>query len=243
MVIDRLGIRNPPPGQPIMYQSWGKLLFLHWPISPHLLRPLIPKRLEIDTYNGTAWISISPFTMWDIRPAFVPAIPGLSKSHELNVRTYVHLNGIPGIWFLSLDANNRPAVLGARLFFGLPYYDAQMDLQEKGETISFSSRRRHSGAPAAEFRATWTRGEKIPDVKPETLDFFLTERYCLYTMRNRSLYQGRIHHRPWPLRSARLLSLHSTMIESHGLPKQHGKPLLHAQAEPLHVKIYALEKV
>src|SRR4051794_5637104 len=129
-MIDRLSIRNRPPGHPVMYQTWGKLLFLHWPISPNRLRPLIPSRLEIDTFRGTAWIGITPFTMWDIRPAFFPAIPGISTSHELNVRTYVHLDGVPGVWFFSLDAGNALAVLGARLFFGLPYYDARMKLDE-----------------------------------------------------------------------------------------------------------------
>jgi len=79
---DRLAMRTRPPGWPIMYQSWDKLLFLHWPISAELLRPLIPPRLHIDTFEGMAWVGMTPFTMWDIRPVCFPAIPVLSRSHE-----------------------------------------------------------------------------------------------------------------------------------------------------------------
>jgi len=112
-----------------MYQSWGKLLFLHWPVTAESLRPLIPKPLVLDTFDGTAWIGITPFTMWDVRPVFLPSLPFLSESHELNVRTYVYLDGIPGIWVFSLDANNTIAVWGARLAFHLPYFNARMSLE------------------------------------------------------------------------------------------------------------------
>src|SRR5262245_36899528 len=105
-MLDRFSIRSRPTGWPLMRQTWAKLLFLHWPISPDQLRPLIPARLLIDTFEGTAWIGLIPFTMWGIRPPFLPAIPWLSSSHELNLRTYVHVNGVPGVWFFSLDASN-----------------------------------------------------------------------------------------------------------------------------------------
>ena len=95
-MIDRLSIRIRPPAWPIMYQTWGMLLFLHWPIAAERLRPLIPPRLSLDTFEGRAWVSVTPFTMWGIRPAFLPSLPVLSASHELNVRTYVHLDGVPG---------------------------------------------------------------------------------------------------------------------------------------------------
>ena len=113
--IDCLSVRARPAGWPIMYQSWGKLLFLHWPVPGDLLRPLIPEPLAIDTFDGTAWVGITPFTMWGVRPVFSPSLPFLSESHEMNVRTYVHLDGIPGIWFFSLDANNPVAVWGQGL--------------------------------------------------------------------------------------------------------------------------------
>ena len=151
-IIERLSVRVRPPGLPIMYQSWGDLLFMHWPVPAESLRPLIPEPLAIDTYDGVAWIGLTPFTMWGLRPVFAPALPFLSKSHELNVRTYVHLDGVPGVWFFSLDANNPLAVLGARSAFHLPYFRARMDLERHDRVIRFTSRRaQRRAAPAWHF--------------------------------------------------------------------------------------------
>src|ERR1044071_4103676 len=113
--LDRLAVRERPEGQPVMHQDWGKLLFMHWRIREESLRPLIPERLQIDKFDGSAWIAVTPFTVWDIRafPPYLPPVPGLSSMHELNVRTYVHLDGVPGVWFFSLDANSHIAVTTA----------------------------------------------------------------------------------------------------------------------------------
>jgi len=225
-----------------MHQNWGKLLFMHWPIDVELLRPLIPSHLSIDTFDGKAWIGVVPFTMWGIRASFLPVIPGTSAFHELNVRTYVHHQGVPGVWFFSLDAANSLAVWGARRFYHLPYFDAEMALTQQGSMISYSSKRTDKrGAPAG-FQATWTIGEPLPESKPDSLEFFLTERYCLYVSRGDRLYRSRIFHRPWPLQSASLNSSESTMIESLGLPSRDGAPLLH-YAESLAVDIWPLQKV
>lgn len=240
---DRLSVRARPPGRPIMHQSWGSLLFMHWPVPEELLCPLVPDPLTIETFDGSAWIGVTPFTMWGVRPAFLPPLPVLSNSHELNVRTYVHLDGVPGVWFLSLDANNPVAVLGARLIFHLPYFSAQMSL-EPGRVVRFASRRTHRRAPPAGFTAAWEAGQALPPSEPGSLEFFLIERYCLYSADHAGrLYRARIFHRPWPLRKAHLLSCHSTMIESHGLPSPGGNPLLHQQAEPLHVRVWPLTRV
>ena len=64
-----------------MNQHWGKLLFMHWPVPADLLRPLIPEPLAVDTYDGLAWIGVTPFAMWGVRPAFTPPLPLLSESH------------------------------------------------------------------------------------------------------------------------------------------------------------------
>ena len=240
--LDRLAARERPQGQPLMHQSWGKLLFMHWRIDAALLRPLIPRELEIDTFDGSAWIAVAPFTMWDIRafPVFLPAVPGFSSMHELNVRTYVHVDRVPGVWFLSLDCNGAAAVLGARTFYFLPYYNADIKLKEAEQTIDYSLVR--TDEPAAEFHAVWTSGEALPFSHPGSVEFFLTERYCLYSERGRKLYRSRIYHEPWPLQKATLSSLSSTMIESHGLPAPKGEPLLH-YAEELKVDIWPLRRL
>jgi len=240
---DRLTMRERPDGQPIMHQTWGKLLFIHWRIDEQLLRPLIPPQLEIDTYHGSAWIAIAPFTMWDIRalPPFLPPVPGLSSAHELNVRTYVYLDNVPGVWFFSLDCNSTAAVFAARTFYHLPYYNADIELTEDDAgSIDYSLTRTND--PPAEFAATWKTGKRLPISEPGSLEFFLTERYCLFSEHNDSLYEARIHHRPWPLQSAELVSLESTMIESHGLPTRKEDPQLH-YCEELNVDIWSLKKV
>jgi uncharacterized protein YqjF (DUF2071 family) len=224
-----------------MYQYWGKLLFLHWPIPVEAIRPLIPARLEIDTFENQAWISLAPFTMWGIRPPFFPPLPLMSRSHELNVRTYVYLDGVPGVWFFSLDASSPVAVWGARTAFSLPYFRARMRLQQEGQTIHFRSERKHPDKPRAEFEAVWTLGGALPPAKVGSLDFFLVERYCLYAEHRGQLYRAQIHHRPWPLRQATVSTLHSTMMECHGLPTPSDAPLLHGQGEPLRVEVWPLQ--
>ncbi len=240
--IDRLTIRARPDSLPLMKQTWGKLLFMHWRIPAAQLRPHIPKRLTIDTYDDSAWIAVAPFTMWDVRLSFTPPVPYFSAFHELNVRTYVHCDGVPGVWFFSLDTNSLPAVLGARTFYFLPYFHAQIELAQTGPQINYKLRRDDATKPA-EFRAAWRIGAPLAESQPGTLEFFLTERYCLYATSGMSLYRARIHHAPWPLQQAELTApLRSTMIESHGLPTPTGAPLLH-YAEELAVDIWPPEKV
>lgn len=242
MNIDRLSIRARPEGQPLMHQTWGKLLFMHWRIDAKQLRSLVPGPLEIDTFDGSAWIGIIPFTMWDIRglPPFLPAVPGLSSLHELNVRTYVHCEGVPGVWFFSLDANSAAAVMAARAFYHLPYYKAEIDLENEDGKVDYSLVR--TDDPPANFQASWKIGQPLPLSNPDSLEFFLTERYCLYSENEGNLYRARIHHPQWPLQNAELLSLESTMIESHDLKMPKGEPLLH-YCEELSVNIWPIKKL
>lgn len=225
-----------------MRQWWGKLLFMHWPLAPSLIRPLVPPQLSVDTYDGQAWVGVVPFTMWGVRPYFTPAVPGLSAFHELNVRIYVHHDGVPGVLFLSMDINSALARWGGRQFFFLPYYDAEMSLEQMGHTIVYHSARTSSDARAASFDATWSFGEPLQSSAPDSLTFFLTERYCLYTAYREQLYRCRIFHQPWPLRTAELSAHRSTLLEALGLPSPAGDPLLH-YAEALKVDIWPLRRV
>lgn len=224
-----------------MHQNWGKLLFMHWPIQKKLLRPVIPEALKIDTFDGSGWIGVIPFTMWGIRASFLPPIPGTSAFHELNVRTYVSLNGVAGVWFFSLDAANKLAVWAARKFYNLPYFNAKMELAQEQNTIQYSSTRNDRRGAPAHLQTKWAIGDPLPQSLPGSLEFFLTERYCLYSQRKRKLYRASIHHQPWPLQTAELISLNSTMIESPGLPTPLGDPLLH-YCEELKVDIWPLRR-
>ncbi len=239
--VDRLAVRHRPQGQPVMHQEWGKLLFMHWRINPSLLRPHIPKSLEIDTYGNSAWIGIAPFTMWDIRgvPPYMPPIPGLDSMEELNVRTYVHRNGVPGVWFFSLDANSTPAVMAARTFYHLPYYSADIAIQGKRK-IKYRLKRKDK--PAAQFKAAWSVGDALPRSQPGSREFFLTERYLLYSEFEGELYRARIFHEPWQLYKAQLSDFASTMLEAKQIPQPKTQPILH-YAEQISVDIWMLESV
>jgi uncharacterized protein YqjF (DUF2071 family) len=240
---DRLAIRSRPSASPVMYQTWGKLLFMHWAIDPQLLRPLIPRQLEIDTYDNKAWLGITPFTMWNVRPVWLPSVPGLSEAHELNVRTYVYRDGVPGVWFLSLDINHTLAAWAARAGYHLPYYVADISLKQEQQRIIYNLKRDQADAPDAAFHATWMIGDRLGEAQPGSLEFFLIERYCLFAADSAGdLYKARIWHHPWPLQSAELLSSSSTMIESHGLPSMFEKPLLH-YTEELNVEIFLPKQI
>ncbi len=239
---DRLAVRHRPQGQPVMHQSWGKLLFMHWRVNEHFIRPLIPRDLQIDTFGGSAWISITPFTMWDIRalPPYLPAIPGLSSMNELNVRTYVHFDGVPGVWFFSLDTDSSAAALAARSFFHLPYYVAEIDQEEEGNDFHYELSREDE--PPAVFQASWTVGDKLPTAQPGSKEFFLTERYCLYAENDGELYRGRIYHEPWSLQEATLTDYSTDIIEANGIAQPPGPPIVH-YAEEVNVDIWLLEDV
>src|SRR5205823_5611680 len=67
-----------PPGPWALAMQWHGLLFMHWPVQPAALRPLIPPPLEIDTFDRAAWIGVTPFHMMGVRPHYVPALPWVS---------------------------------------------------------------------------------------------------------------------------------------------------------------------
>ncbi len=231
-----------PDGRPAMRQHWGRVLFLHWPTAAEPMRELLPPELELDLYRGEAWVGVIPFTMWGVRASLLPPVPGIRAFHELNVRTYVRAGNEPGVWFFSLDASSALAVHAARLTYHLPYYCADIELEDGEDTIRYRSVRTHRNAPPARFEAAWRPGAALPRARPGSLEHFLTERYCLYAAHRGKVFRGRIHHEPWPLRRASVESLHSTMIESIGLPRPEGEPLAY-HADRLAVEIWPLERV
>lgn len=240
--VDRMALRSRPRKWPLMHQYWGKLLFMHWEVDADALRPLIPPPLEIDTFDEKSWVGVIPFTMWGIRGTGLPPLPGLSRCHELNVRTYVHLDGVPGVWFFSLDTAKSLAVWVGHTFFHLPYRKAEMHLRQEGETIHYRSRREDRRGPPASFEASWDPGDLLPKALPGSLEFFLTERYCFYAVRGGRVSRCRIFHSPWPLQRATLRSASSTMVEAAGLPSPVGQPLLH-YAESLKVEIWPARRL
>lgn len=219
----------PLPGGPwALAMEWHDLLFMHWPVPADALRPLIPDSLHLDTFEGSAWLGVVPFRMSGVRPRFLPAVPQLSNFPELNLRTYVSADGKPGIWFFSLDAHNPLAVRLARAAFKLPYYDADISCRVSGDEVRYSSVRTHRGAPPARFQSRYRPTGEVFESGPDSLENFLTERYCLYAADKRGrVSRGDIHHHMWPLQGAEADVETLDMTAQIGLDLPDTEPLLH----------------
>ncbi|MEW6159803.1 MAG: DUF2071 domain-containing protein [Verrucomicrobiota bacterium] len=240
--VQRLAMRARPDGEPISEQTWCRLLFLHWPWNPERLRSHIPGGLELDLHHGQAWITITAFSISDFKPKSGPAIPGLSSFHETNVRTYVHHEGVPGVWFLSLDASKTIPAMAARFFLGLRYLKANIRAATREGLHSYALKRNMPGAAPADFKARWRAGRELKDPALGSREFFLVERYCLYSVQGSHLLRMRIYHPPWDLYEAEPLQFASTLIQALGLPEPEHEPLAHHGATR-HVQLWAPEKL
>lgn len=240
MEIDRIAPTRRPEGRPVQFQRWDDLLFLHWKVPAEVLRPLIPPSLEIDTFEGDAYVGVVPFMMRDVHPTWAFSVDALSNFLETNVRTYVHRGGRdPGVWFFSLDAANAVAVWIARTFWSLPYHHAAMSLEKRDGVIDYKTARKGSptGGCAVAYRPL---GSPRP-ADPGTLEHFLAERYILYAARgDGAMRLGRVHHVPYPLERAELLRWDEDLTAAAGIARPDAPPLAH-YASGVRVDVFALE--
>jgi uncharacterized protein len=219
----------PLPRSPwVMGQTWTDLLFAHWSTAPELLDRAVPDELALDTRDGRAWIGVTPFRVRNLRPRLTLPVPLLSTFPEINVRTYVVVGGKPGIYFFSLDADSPFAVAAARRLYRLPYFRAHMSIASEGSTTRFLSRRSAPEAPSpAAFRAGYVPVGHAFEPQRGTLEHWLTERYCLYTLdERRRVQRAEIHHPPWRLHPAEADIETNTMAAEVGLQLDR-EPLLH----------------
>lgn len=175
-------------------QSWVDLAFLHWRADADELRRLVGRSVELEVFEDEAWIGIVPFLLSGLRARGITPLPFVSTFPELNVRTYVTCDGKPGVWFFSLDAGSALIVEAARRFYKLPYHHARMTCARVGDHVQYDSAR-----GAAEFSASYRGTGDLFHAEPGTLEYFLTERYCLYTEAGGRTYRAEIHHLPWDL--------------------------------------------
>jgi uncharacterized protein len=221
----------PPDGPWVMGQTWRRLLFAHWPIAPEEMRSVVPGALPLDLYDGRAWLGVTPFEMEGVRPRGAAPAPRLSRFPELNVRTYVVRDGRPGIHFFSLDTTNRPTVAGARALFRLPYFRARMAIRTRDGWIEYASRR--AGGPPAAFVARYRPTGPAALPEPGSLEHWLTERYCLYTVGGGQVRRTDIHHPPWELQPAEAEIAANTMARPLGLTQRGAPHLLYAARQDI----------
>jgi uncharacterized protein YqjF (DUF2071 family) len=199
-------------------QRWENLLFYNVPVAPAALAMCLPKGMQPDTFAGQAWISIVPFQL-------CMTLRGLPKNiwpirfNELNVRVYVTVNGMPGVYFYSLDADDAFSVAMARWLFKLNYFNASMQVTDALKQVSFASKRTHVGVAHSEFSATYAPSGPVFTPTAGTLENWLTSRWCFFCpATNGRFIRGDIHHEPWPLQAAHVTLLKNTLLIEHGLP-------------------------
>ncbi len=216
-----------PSGPWVMTQTWHDLLFAHWPVEASQLRAKLPEEFTLDLYDGSAWLGIVPFHMTNVAPRGVPALPWVSEFPELNVRTYVRVADDPGIFFFSLDAGSTLAVHTARTMLNLPYFTASMSVVSEAGNVQYDSRRDGLHGDA-EFSARYGPTAPPSAARVGSLEYFLTERYCMYNLNHHGEpYRLDIHHPPWSLRAAHAEFRVNTMAEVHGITLPDEPPLLH----------------
>ena len=237
----RLRAREPDGNRPqVMHHRWESLLFVHWVVAPERIQATLPHGLTVDTYDGDAFIGISPFFMRDVRPVGLPAVPWLSEFQELNVRTYVFdRNGVPGIWFYSLNCNQPLAVVGARALTGLHYFNAEMK-SSVGEFIDYSCRR-DEAVETAEYRY---RGVGLArEADPHSLEFFLLDRYYLFSVRGESLLREQVSHERYKLRDAEVPVCSGSPARWDGFAELNDRPQHQCFVDGFDVKVYGTQTV
>ncbi len=239
LMIDRIAPTQRPGGRNAGTQRWESLLFCHWEVDPQVLRDALPRSLELDQWQGRGYLGVVPFKMRRIRPPWLPARFAFNF-YETNVRTYVTHQGRPGVYFFSLDASSRLAVIAARLGWSLPYFNATMSSRDNGDSCVYESRRSRS---AARHRVEFRRGEHLGVSQPDTLEFFLFERYLLFVERRRAVFCGQVHHSPYDVWNASVDTLEDTLVEAAGLPSPDRLPDLCHYCPGVDVEVFSIEKV
>lgn len=220
---------SPRVGWPVMYHRWSQMTFLHWRYPVEVVRALVPGSLTVETFDGTAWVGLTPFRMEDARMPGMPAVPWLSSFPETNCRTYVRDGrGRSGIWFLSLDAGRLAAAVGGRAGYWLPYFWSDMSVRAEGGRRRYRCRRRWPGPEGARCDADVAVGEALTEDERDEQAHFLTARYRLFTMVTGRLAAAETEHPAWPLQHAQLISLDQDLLQAAGLPAPDSAPIVHA---------------
>ncbi|TDD12316.1 DUF2071 domain-containing protein [Nonomuraea deserti] len=220
---------SPHVSLPVMYHRWSRMTFIHWRYRPEQVRALLPAQVTVETFDGAAWVGLTPFLMRGVRVPGVPELPWLSTFPETNVRTYVRdARGRTGVWFFSLDAGRLPAALGGRVGYRLPYFWSDMSVDARNGRTRYRCRRRYPGPGGARCDAEVETGLPLAERERDELAYFLTARYRLFSLVAGRLAAAQVEHPPWPLHHASLCGLDQDLVQAAGLPAPEGRPVLHA---------------
>jgi uncharacterized protein YqjF (DUF2071 family) len=178
----------------VQAQTWIEHAFLHWRLEPRELARLLPDSVELETFDGSAWLGVTAFLLTGLRLRGLPPLPGISTFPEVGARTYVTRDGKPGLWYFALDAGSTLAVEAAKRVYRLPYARAQMRYVRDGGRVHLESAR-----AGAAFSVDYLGTGAPFAATPGSLESFLAERYCIYTENGGRAYRAELHHPPWRL--------------------------------------------
>lgn len=208
----------------VISQRWGHLLYLHYRVAPDQLRGLLPAPLELDEFEGSAFVSVIPLHMEHVHLRDLFAVPGTANFAEVNVRTYVVHNGVPGVYFLSIDAASRFASFVARSTFHLPYSRASMTFEHSDGSYEMRSTR--AGATPVTFEATYRPTGRTVEQPPGSETRFLAERYCMYVIgRSGRLLRGDISHLPWTITTVEASITRNDLLAANGVTPLEEQPI------------------
>ena len=211
-----------PVRVPVMRHRWATISFLHWPYPAAEIQRRIPSGLEVEPWDGQAWVGLVPLEM-TVRP---PIGPGAVRFPETNVRTYVvGPDGRPGVYFFSLDAASPSAVTTARTTWQLPYFLARMSVERTGDAVRYLSERRRPGPEGAGHDLTVL--PQAPIANPDEFAHYLTARFTLWNRVAGVLMRTQADHPPWELQRAEVRDLHEDLLAAAGLPAPVGQPCVH----------------
>lgn len=235
----RIELRNQPNQTAALLQKWRDLAFIHWKFPEEILQTLLPKGLYIDKFENEAYIGIVPFFMRDVKPIFFGSIiPGCNFC-ELNVRTYVYdENGVPGVWFFSLDANHWLSVQFGKSLFLLPYFYSDFNISRDGDFIDYQCVRGKNSRTQFSFKPT----QYIGRAEPGTLEFFLIERYLLFVGKEK-VFSGRVYHEPYELNTVEVKVWDENVFLWNKIAATGRKPDHLIYSKGVDVKIYPLQAV
>lgn len=235
--IDRIAPTRRPDRRPNGFQQWRDLLFLHWHVDPEKLQASIPAGLEVDCYEGQAYIGVVPFAMRDVRPwRWIPPWAAF-EFLECNVRTYVLYNGRPGVYFFSLDAASRIAVWAARTIWSLPYFNANMRVARRDNELEYDMVR---AGTQIRHHSRYRIGRELGPSEPGTIEHFLLERYLLFVSRRRQVHVGQVHHKPYLAHQVELLDTADDLKAAAGFGDITGLPILQHYCPGVDVEIFGL---
>ena len=229
----------PMPDRPFaISQEWRELTFMHWKVDPERLKPHLPDGLEIDLFNGEAYVGVIPFVMKNVRPRGFPSVPGISTFAEFNVRTYVIKDGQAGVFFLTLDAKSLVTCFYAPRAYGLPYRYAKAKVKYEGESLQWRSRRSSDGA---ELIGSTSNKGPLQSSDSNTLEHYFFERYCLYTEHQGCIRRAYVYHQPWSFAEAEVNLESNSLLESYNMGLDALSPDLIHYSQGLLVKTWPIE--